>query len=833
MARFLIIINLQYSIMKNLYLSLIFTTFVALIFAQTNISGIVNNYAPLSAFTSNTVSFGSQSGTAHNYSCGDRIMIIQMKGASITTANNSSFGNISSIGNAGNYEMATIESVTGSVLTLTENLTKTYTVADKVQVIWVPHYEEAIVTATLTALAWNGTVGGVLAIEVDGTLTLNAAIDVSELGFRGGNRHAAGSPFPNKVVCYSFWGLNSYNNNVGDNFRYDNANKRYANEKGESITTHSTYLWGKGKFATGGGGGGVESGGAGGGANYGTGGNGGKGNPLSTDWPCTMPDVAGKGGVDVSTHIDNYRAYLGGGSGSGSNGNTNGYYNYPSAEGRNGGGIIYINANTIVGNNHSILANGQDGSPHTAADDFGGGGGGAGGSIILDNNIFTTNLIVEAKGGFGSSVSTTSTNSRRRGAGGGGGGGAIVHSRGSLPVNVSTDVSGGAKGLSYYNTNTNDPSHDGVNGVIGAVIYNYVTNGTLYKANSLVTTTTTDNQTVKDMSTVTFSKNGILATIKSNGNDLGNVAITTTVGNNGPWSPSTACTADEYYLPRYFDITVANQPTTTVDVSIYITATELADFITFTNAQTTNYKTCWGAVNSINDLQITAIHPSAANEVINFTSSYIACDAIYKLDFQTDKFSTFYLHSKGGTTGNLLPVELLTFEVNKLDNNTNELIWKTATEINNKGFFVQRSFNGKTFEDINWIDGNGNSTKINDYFLVDNYSNKTNNEYTYYRLKQLDFDGEFQYSKIISVKNDVFNKEFIKVFPNPAKEFVTIKTGSQNELEIELINFSGKIVKQAIVNSNEQISLSEFPSGIYYLKVYSSQESKVVKLVIR
>jgi len=150
-----------------------------------NISGVINSYTKVTAVpTATTLTVTSASG----FAAGNKVIIMQMQGASINTNPDSSiFGSITAINNTGNYEVATIASVAGSTVTLSSPLVKSYTPSGNVQLITLPQYNGgATVTDTLTAAAWNGTTGGVLALESCGTITLNANIDVSNKGFRPG-----------------------------------------------------------------------------------------------------------------------------------------------------------------------------------------------------------------------------------------------------------------------------------------------------------------------------------------------------------------------------------------------------------------------------------------------------------------------------------------------------------------------------------------------------------------------------------------------------------------------------------------------------------------------
>src|SRR5690606_28556282 len=137
------------------------------------------------------------------FNAGDTILMIQMKGASMDSSNTAAFGNLISYNGAGNYEMNTIRSKTGNTLELTFVLQKSYDIPDgKVQIVRVPYFQNYTISQPHTALPWNGTTGGVFAIHVENTLTLIDDIDVSELGFLGGQPIMSNIMHCNKTDYY-------------------------------------------------------------------------------------------------------------------------------------------------------------------------------------------------------------------------------------------------------------------------------------------------------------------------------------------------------------------------------------------------------------------------------------------------------------------------------------------------------------------------------------------------------------------------------------------------------------------------------------------------------
>lgn len=399
-----------------------------------NISGIINSYAAITSINTNTVCVSSVAG----FAAGDKVMIIQMQCANITTANNATYGNITAYNSAGRYEFDYISSINGTCIELACPLVNTYNTACALQIIKVPVYTNATITNTLTAQAWNGTTGGVLVFEST-NLTFNSDINVDGLGFRGGAFSSGG------FCCSS------------NNFVSGTAN---GGRKGESIAAYTAGAdCSKGKNASGGGGSNCGNGGGGGGANGGSGGLG--GNQYSG---CGAGDQ-GVGGINL-TYASPAVIYLGGGGGGGfrDNGQT-------CTAGANGGGIVFIISNQITGNARIISARGA--SVTINAVDEGSGGGGGGGSTFISCPTYIGNLTINAHGGNGGSNFNSIFPSDCHGPGGGGGGGVYAFSTATQPPTVTFNSPAGIAGLvlnpasACFNT-----SHGATAGVPGITLNN-------------------------------------------------------------------------------------------------------------------------------------------------------------------------------------------------------------------------------------------------------------------------------------------------------------------------------------------------------------------------
>lgn len=402
-----------------------------------SVSGILNTYYQVTAVNgvANTVTVDNAAGLA----AGQRVLILQAKGAAITAANTSTFGDITALNNAGGYEFNTICSISGNDVRLRDQFVNAYNATGQVQLVTIPSYSSVVIAGAVTATPRDPVTGkgGVVVLEASGTITLNADIDVSGQGFQGGALVNYPTPTydcgPVDFVSQYFLPMPASGNVT-------------AGRKGEGITGYIlNEECARGKLANGGGGGNNANTGGGGGGNYGAGGLGGK-RAGETIGQChgQYPGVGGSSLSSYGYSTGANRIFFGGGGGSGHENNGVG------TPGGNGGGIIILSAATIAGGGGRLLASGvasvnpANSDPYQAEGD-GGGGGGAGGVIILNAAAITGAVTAEAKGGRGSDASNMVNDCT--GPGGGGGGGLVWTAGSSFPVSVTATVDGGANGV--------------------------------------------------------------------------------------------------------------------------------------------------------------------------------------------------------------------------------------------------------------------------------------------------------------------------------------------------------------------------------------------------
>ena len=178
---------------------------------------------------------------------------------------------------------------------------------------------------------------------------------------------------------------------------------------------------------------------------------------------------------------------------------------------------------------------------------------------------------------------------------------------------------------------------------------------------------------------------------------------------------------------------------------------------------------------------------------------------------------------------NALPVKLSAFTVQKAGKSA-QLDWTTEQETNSSHFIIQRSTDGRKWNDIANVIAAVNSSIRKEYRV---YDNAPINGVNYYRLKQFDVDGKFEYSFVKSVS---FNKDYnITITPNPAKDFIYISTTiNQNTiLTIQLVDVSGKVLKS--LQSTQplvKISTAGIAKGLYFIKIKDENTVQTQRIVI-
>lgn len=334
---------------------------------------------------------------------------------------------------------------------------------------------------------------------------------------------------------------------------------------------------------------------------------------------------------------------------------------------------------------------------------------------------------------------------------------------------------------------------------------------------------------------ITDASNQVILSVQDNSNDLGFISA---------WSyiePSATTYNDRYYLKRHFKVASENAPSSNVTLRLYFTEDELNELIANSNSS----PNIDDDVDGISDLIVTKY--SGINEDGIYANNDFGCAPCFNvytpssgnatgygvaakyIEFSVPSFSEQWIHgNKSNVT--LLPIELVS--MNAICVGENRVIkWMTASEANNDYFEVQRSANGIDFENFARVNGSGNSSDLLEYSIVDDLKSTG---IVYYRLKQVDFNGDSHLFDIVS-SDCIPQTSPIGVVPNPFKNKISITGLSDEIVQIELINSFGSVLYKNSINAtnSSDIYFGNLSPGIYLLRLVNTDGSilnfKIVK----
>lgn len=204
-------------------------------------------------------------------------------------------------------------------------------------------------------------------------------------------------------------------------------------------------------------------------------------------------------------------------------------------------------------------------------------------------------------------------------------------------------------------------------------------------------------------------------------------------------------------------------------------------------------------------------------------------------DLSVDGFPEIeeFVNGNGSTP---LPVELIYFNVVVQDHVN--ISWATASEINNDYFLVERSEDGSHFYEIGRVGGNGNSNEEIAYSFTDKFAFA---DIEYYRLKQVDYDGRFEYFEVKRINTGIVNaQQEISVYPTVVRngQFMISATHAFQIQNISMYSLSGGETRNLSQNSVQenplkyQVSTSQMNKGIYLLKVITSDGAELSTRII-
>ncbi|MTI21462.1 T9SS type A sorting domain-containing protein, partial [Fulvivirga sp. RKSG066] len=417
-------------------------------------------------------------------------------------------------------------------------------------------------------------------------------------------------------------------------------------------------------------------------------------------------------------------------------------------------------------------------------------------------------------------------------------GNSSVHYRGSTPQILATGGSGTGDAITYESLVINNSSSLYPQVSLGGALD---FSGTLTLTDGVVLSSNSNLFTFLAGSSVGSGSNSSF--IAGPVRKIGDTPFTFQIGENNKWAPleisnitgdaATEFTA-QYFNNAHSDIGSIKSPDPNGDMTA-VSSVEYWELDNTGTLSATDLTLHWKdqAASGITDYSTLNIAHYDGAEWEN-----LGQDAIQATDpgsITVTNVASFSPFTFGTTGTNPLPVELLNFE-GFVKDEVVSLNWSTASEVNNERFDIQRSVDGVNFETIAAIAGKGDSQKLINYDYTDiNPIFGT----SYYRLQQVDFDGDINHSPIISVNFEIAE---INIHPNPVDEEtfrVQLKVGSQGVVKTSIISPDGKVIQSKSFefepSSFQEIKMSTeyIPSGIYLLKVNMDNATFIKRLMIK
>jgi glucose/arabinose dehydrogenase len=327
---------------------------------------------------------------------------------------------------------------------------------------------------------------------------------------------------------------------------------------------------------------------------------------------------------------------------------------------------------------------------------------------------------------------------------------------------------------------------------------------------------------------ITGPDGNIMAEIKANGNNLG--TVTSTFYNSGTVREDAS---KRLYLNRSMTITPQNQPSSAVNVRLYITSAELASLISATNSQGQG-----SGVSSIGNLKILK-NTDASSETLSTATAIITpayaeaypgtSNGGYVLQADISSFSSFYF---GNPSMIPLPLQLLSFKGSLQDNDA-LLQWETANEINTSHFEVERSIDGLNFIKIGTVAAKANSANAK-YSYTDVDAGKQSASTLFYRLRMIDKDGATTFSQVITLTLNITNAP-VKIYPNPVSDVLNVKIRltTTEHLHIQITDMQGRLIyrkTRLVRNGADEININtkSWPAQSYSIIVTDSNNKILI-----
>jgi hypothetical protein len=223
------------------------------------------------------------------------------------------------------------------------------------------------------------------------------------------------------------------------------------------------------------------------------------------------------------------------------------------------------------------------------------------------------------------------------------------------------------------------------------------------------------------------------------------------------------------------------------------------------------------------------------NEGSGVVNGVSTAQGIVRSDIGLTEFGTFTLATTIQNPGNPLPARVVSLTAEVINNQKVMLKWLTIIETNNRSFEIERSINGIDFQLIGQKDGAGNSNQIRNYTFLDN---NPPSGLVYYRLQQVDFDGNKMMTNLVKVRITDPNAQEFKLYPTPATSVLNLDMPLAQAQKVKVIfkNLQGEMVKSEVLNlsagfSQSVLPLNDLHAGTYIVEIYTQAKVYNTKIV--
>ncbi len=348
-----------------------------------------------------------------------------------------------------------------------------------------------------------------------------------------------------------------------------------------------------------------------------------------------------------------------------------------------------------------------------------------------------------------------------------------------------------------------------VKGKIGGNAFGkFINNGELDASENIVSNNTFIGATVPFINNGTYKIGLANTTLAATSGALG--AFLTSTGTVSPTSAT-----NQYATTNLVGTTVALNTKVTIEIGGN-KSTTLWDRIAFTN---TNAQV--DLTNMVFNVSIASGYTPLANDSVIFVTASAGTASLNGTPTVNLPAGWVYVKNSSNTQliayyPGLLPVTLTSFEA-AYTNGFTALTWATINEVNNKGFYVEKSIDNNAWNQLGFVAA---AVIASNYSFVDNNPSSVN----YYRLKQVDVDGKATYSKVVIVKAATTNK-LISIAPNPAVNYVNLSVknltnNSNAKLVATVYNAYGqRVIQKNISTVTTSINVSNLAVGTYYVEV--------------